>query len=179
MDLEKTYFSARLGHERLRIAKQVKLGENVLVMFSGSSPYPLILAKHSPVNKIVGVELNPDAYNFGVQNVRMNKLGRKVSLINGDVREVLPKMNEKFDRILMPLPKTGEEFLDVALERVVKGGIIHLYAFLNEKEIENYSKKIIDKCKELGYNVEIVNVVKCGQHAPYTFRVCYDLKIVN
>src|SRR3989344_1462673 len=47
LHLEKTYFSARSGNERLRIAKMIKPGEMVLVMFSGAAPYPLVLAKNS------------------------------------------------------------------------------------------------------------------------------------
>ncbi|MBU1111488.1 MAG: class I SAM-dependent methyltransferase family protein, partial [Nanoarchaeota archaeon] len=142
LNLEKSYFSARLGNERLRIAKLVKKGEEILVMFSGSAPYPLVLAKHSPVKTILGIEINPDAHQFGLENLKLNKLENKIKLINGDVRKIIPKLsrglvktkeykeykNKKFDRILMPLPKTGEEFLDVALPITKKGGYVHLYA---------------------------------------------------
>ena len=39
----------------------------------------------------------------------------------GDVRDVVPKLKKKFDRILMPLPKSAEEFLDIALSASKKG----------------------------------------------------------
>ena len=42
VDVAKAYFSPRLAHERLRIAKLVKPGENVLVMFSGIFYQPLV-----------------------------------------------------------------------------------------------------------------------------------------
>jgi tRNA (guanine37-N1)-methyltransferase len=45
VNLEQTYFSAKSAHERLRIAQLVKPGEEILVMFSGVAPYPLVLAK--------------------------------------------------------------------------------------------------------------------------------------
>ena len=57
MDLEKCYFSSRLGTERLRIAKQVKPKEKILVMFSGVSPYPLVIAKNAKPEIIYAVEL--------------------------------------------------------------------------------------------------------------------------
>ncbi len=178
LNIEKTYFSARLANERLRIAKQIKKNEEILVMFSGSGPYPLVLAKNSPVKNILGIEINPDAHSFAVENVKLNKINKKneiIELINGDVREILPKIDTKFDRILMPLPKTSEEFLDVALPKIKEKGTIHLYSFLNEKEIKNEEKKIINLCNELGYNIKIFDTIKCGQHAPYTYRVCFDL----
>jgi tRNA (guanine37-N1)-methyltransferase len=177
LHLEKTYFSARLSNERLRIAKLVKKGESILVMFSGSAPYPLVLGKHSEAKKILGVEINPDAHKFGLENVKLNKFKNIIDLINGDVREILPKMKEKFDRILMPLPKTSEEFLDVALPRLKENGIIHLYAFLNEKDINSEAKRVEKLCEKLMYPVKILKKVKCGQHAPYTFRVCFDLRL--
>lgn len=178
MNIEETYFSARLGHERLRIAKLVAPGEEILVMFSGSAPYPLVLARHTEAARIVGVELNPHAHSFAVKNRALNKVkDSQVHLINGDVRVEVPRLKEEFDRVLMPLPKTSEEFLDVALPACKKGGMIHLYAFLNEKEIVSEGQNIVDLCEELGFDVELVNTVKCGQHAPYTFRVCYDLKV--
>ena len=176
LHLERSYFSARLGNERLRIAKLVKKGEDILVMFSGSGPYPLVLAKHTKANKIIGVELNPEAHEFSVKNREKNKFDlERIELINGDVRVEVPKLESNFDRILMPLPKTSEEFLDVALPKIKSEGTIHLYAFLNEKEIEDEGKRIVALCEEMGFPVKLERAIKCGQHAPYTFRVCFDL----
>ena len=47
LDIDRTYFSPRMATERLRVASQVKPGENVLVMFSGCGPFPLVIAKNS------------------------------------------------------------------------------------------------------------------------------------
>ncbi|GAG47225.1 unnamed protein product, partial [marine sediment metagenome] len=56
LDVEKCYFSSRLGSERLRIAKQVKLNEKILVMFSGVGVYPIIISKNSKAEEIYGIE---------------------------------------------------------------------------------------------------------------------------
>jgi tRNA G37 N-methylase Trm5 len=86
-------------------------------------------------------------------------------------------MKMLFDRIIMPLPKTGEEFLDVALPIVKKAGTIHLYAFLSEEEIAPEGKRIIGLCAKLRYKVKLLQAVKCGQFAPRVFRVCFDLRV--
>ena len=177
LHLEKTYFSARSGNERLRIAKQVKKGELVLVMFSGAGPYPLVIAKHSLAKNIYAIELNLAAHQYAMENIKLNKI-TNISLLRGDVRKVIPKLRLKFDRIAMPLPKTGEEFLDVALKRSKKGTIIHLYGFLDEKEINLHAKKIKEICKEQGFSIRIIRKVKCGQFSPRVFRVCFDLKVL-
>src|SRR3989338_1948157 len=117
LHLERTYFSARTSHERLRIASQVKPGENILVMFSGAGPMPLVLARQSPARHITGIEINPLAHQYALQSIELNNLQDKITLLEGDVRERLPPLKQTFYRIAMPLPKTGEEFLDVALPK--------------------------------------------------------------
>ncbi|MAG73925.1 hypothetical protein CL620_06425 [archaeon] len=176
LHLEKVYYSARSAGERLRIAKLVKKGENVLVMFSGCGPFPLVIARNSPVKHVWGIELNPAGHIYAVENVAANKLNDTISVRDGDVRTIVPKMKKKFDRIVMPLPKTSEAFLYVALPKVKKGGWIHLYAFLDEKDIMSEAKRVKKICSDLGYNVRMVRKVKCGQFSPGTFRVCFDMK---
>ena len=176
LHLEKTYYSARSGNERLRLSKKIKKGENVLVMFSGAAPFPLVFGKNSPAKKITAIELNPAAHQYALENVKINKLEEKIRIINGDVREIVPKLREKFDRIAMPLPKTGEQFLDLALKKSKPKGIIHLYSFLNEKEINQEAKRIKQLCRSLKNPVRVTNKIKCGQFSPGTFRICFDLK---
>lgn len=85
-----------------------------------------------------------------------------------------------FDRILMPLPKSAEDFLDDALAMAKDGTIIHFYDFLNEQlgEIPGKAIEKIDKaCKRNKISYEVLGHVKCGDHAPHTYRVCVDFKI--
>jgi len=178
LHLEKAYFSSRLGGERLRIANQVKDNEEVMVMFSGVAPYPLVLAKNSAAKTIYGVELNPIANAYAAENVILNKMQKKIILKNGDVRKELPKLRKKFDRIVMPLPKDSEKYLDLALKKSKSGTVIHLYSFFYEQSLNEEVKKVKDQCKSLGASVKVMKVVRCGQSAPGTFRYCLDLKVL-
>ena len=178
LHLEKTYFSARSGNERLRIARLVKKGEEVLVMFSGSAPYPLVIAKNSPAKVIYGLEINILAHQYALENVKLNKFEDKIAIFEGDVRDILPKFRKKFNRIAMPLPKTGDQFLYLALRKIKKNGTIHLYDFLNEKEINKQAKVVKEICKINKKSVRILRKVKCGQFAPGVFRVCFDIKVI-
>lgn len=177
--LEKMYFSSRLANERLRIAKLVKKGEEVLVMFSGIAPYPLVIAKNSPAKKIYAVEINPLAHQAALENVALNKLGDKINVYEGDVFHLLPKIRRKFDRIVMPLPKTGEDFLGLALGKSKPLTMIHFYSFLKEGEINKEAVKIRKLCRQWGREVRVSRKVKCGQFSPGTFRVCFDLKVIK
>ena len=175
LNVETSYFSPRSANERIRICKQVKKGESILAMFSGIAPLPVVLAKNTQAKKIIGIELNPKAHAYALENLRLNKI-TNVGLINEDVKKA--NLNQKFDRILMPLPKTGEEFLPLALGYSKKGAVIHYYAFLKEEEFENEKEKIKQICMANKKNCSILDIVKCGHYKPYVYRTCVDIKIL-
>ncbi len=177
LDVEKVYFSPRSANERKRIFSMVKDDEKVLVMFSGCAPYVISIAKNSNAKSVYGVEINPVAHKYALINSKKNKVDDRVFLYLGDVRKVVPKLNKKFDRILMPLPRDAEMFLDVALSSAKKGCTIHINQFLNEKDFAMGKKKIKQILKELNTKNRILRMVKCGQYAPGTFRVCFDIRV--
>ncbi len=181
LDISKVYFSPRLGTERLRIASQVKDGESVLVMFSGYSPYPITILKHSNPSKVFAVELNPEAHKYALINKKLNHIGDELSLINGDVVVEVPKLVEsygKFDRILMPLPKTGNSFLKTAFKAVKPGGIIHFYYFLKEEEIPSKGWEIINsEAEKYKKSIKRIGHTICGQVGKRLYRVCFDFRV--
>ena len=174
---EEVYFSARSGTERKRIYQQVKSGEDILVMFSGAGPLPVVLSKNTNAKEIYGVEINPKGHEYALKSLEMNKINN-VKLFCGDVNEVLPRIRKKFDRILMPLPKSAYDFLPIALKKIKKKGIIHLYDFVEEKNIpKETNEKIKLGCKNAKKKYKLLRAVKCGQYGPRKFRVCADFRV--
>src|SRR3989338_3495787 len=114
LDVEKVYFSARMSSERKRIADLIRPKERVLVMFSGTGIYPLVIAENSECKEAYGIEINPVAHKYALENIKKNRLENRIKLFFGDVTKIMPKLKKKFDRILMPLPKGGENFLRLA-----------------------------------------------------------------
>jgi len=166
LDIEKTYFSPRLSNERMRIAKQVKDCEDVLVMFSGCGVYQLVIAKNSRAREIYGVEINKDACKYAEENVALNKI-KKIKLFCMDVNKF--KINKKFDRIVMPLPKGGEQFLGCAKRFSKKGTVIHFYT-TSGSDFRGNIKTVFKGFK-------ILSVVKCGQISSRVYRLCIDFKV--
>ncbi|MBN1544720.1 class I SAM-dependent methyltransferase family protein [Candidatus Woesearchaeota archaeon] len=177
LDVENVYFSPRLSTERKRVADQVRPGESVLVMFSGCAPYPCVIAKNTKAEEIYGIELNPFGHKYGLESLKLNKI-RNVELFEGDVRELVPALKRKFDRIIMPLPKSAGDFLDIALMAAKKGTVFNFYAFEEEGKFDKAHKRIIKACDKNGFRCRILRTVKCGQHAPRVFRICVDFQIV-
>ena len=169
IDISKTYYSPRSSNERLRISKLIKNDESVLVMFSGIGIYCFILSKFSKAKSIYGVEINPFAHSIAQENLKLNKI-KNVELFCGDVKKVLPELNNKFDRIIMPLPKTSVEFLQLAINNLNTNGIIHLYFF---SSLKNSNDFINDICSE--YNLKLLRLIKTGQSKPNEYRMCADI----
>jgi len=177
LHVEKVYFSPRSSNERKRITTLIKPGESVLVMVSGCAPYPIVIAKNTKAESISAIEINPTAHAYAEENVKLNK-ANNIRLYLGDVNDIIPKLKNKFDRILMPLPKSADNFLDTAISAGKKGATIHFYDFLHEDDIPKAAVKKIEKaCKNLNRKYKIINTVKCGQFSPRTFRVCVDFVI--
>ncbi|KAJ5067946.1 tRNA (guanine(37)-n1)-methyltransferase [Anaeramoeba ignava] len=157
IEIDKMYFSSKSASERKRIFSQIKTNEKVLVMFSGCGPFVCTIAKNSPAQKVVGIELNPDAHQYSLLNIKENQIENIVDLYLGDVRQICPELKENdqyFDRIVMPLPKTAEEFLPDAFIVAKNSTIIHLYDFV---ELANFPQNVIQKieffCSKFGSEI--------------------------
>ncbi len=173
LNVETCYFSPRWSNERLRIANQVKKNESILTMFSGIAPFPLVITKNAKPKEVIGIEINPEAHRYALENIKLNKVS-KVILFRGDVKTILPKINKKFDRIIMPLPKTAENYLPLAFRYIKKNGIIHFYDFSKKDKFPKYS---INKVKRIAKNFKVLRAVKCGEFSPSIDRICLDLKV--
>lgn len=178
LDPTKVYFTEKLASERIRIASQVKNGERILCMFAGVGPFPIVIAKRKDV-VVYAVELNKDAFDYMDKNIMLNNVYGKVLAFCGDVKEVVPSLNRMYDRILMPAPKSAEDFLDVALRFIKKDGIIHFYAFANEEEGRALKDKLFKRCSSLGKKVRVLEQRRCGAFKPHVYRVVLDLKVLN
>jgi tRNA (guanine37-N1)-methyltransferase len=172
LDVAKAYFSPRLSGERMRVIRQIEDGERILVMFAGVGPYAVLAASLKKV-KVTAVELNPDAVEYMRWNVLRNKV--KVEVVEGDVRDATPRLGE-FDRIIMPLPKEADTFLDVALPALSRGGVIHYYTFAgNTLAATGY---LAETLANLGVRPDILEAVVCGSYSPSLNRICADFRVV-
>lgn len=176
LDVARVYFTPRLSTERLRVAKQVKPGEKVLVMFAGVGPYALLIARQQADARVWAVEKNPAGVKYLKENIGLNKLEERVVAFLGDVRSVVPKLGMRFDRIAMPLPKGAGDFLDVAFSALEKKGIVHFYGF--GKNREEAVKTLEDAAKRYGVKAKVLSSKKCGEIGPKTYRLVVDAQII-
>jgi tRNA (guanine37-N1)-methyltransferase len=136
-------------------------------MFSGTGPFTIGLAKNTQASEVIGVELNKDASKYAQMNVQRNKAFHAQEIC-GDVRTIVPELG-KFDRIIMPLPHTAYEFLDVARSAAKSNAIIHLYCFETEEQIESFAQSLIQEGEQ------VLNIQKAGTYNPAVYRWCIDI----
>ncbi len=160
IDPQIAYFSPRESTERLRISKMVKAGEKILIMFSGVAPYAIAIKKIQNDCKITCVEINPDAVKYANDNIKLNKM-TGIKNIVGDVSKV--KLG-KYDRVIMPLPETPLDYLDLAKKHCT--GTIHLYGF--GKSFEELTNKIDDK---------VIKKQKVLPFGPGIYKMRIDIKV--
>ncbi|MEM4589853.1 MAG: class I SAM-dependent methyltransferase family protein [Candidatus Micrarchaeia archaeon] len=178
LDVSKAYYSPRLSYERKRINSLVKDGETVFVPFAGVGPFALIIAKNHPNSKVYANELNPDAYSYLIENIKLNKLTNVIP-IPGDARDLLKKKEYEgvADRVIMPLPMSADQFLDVAFYLVKNGGIVHFYHFTDS--IENAEKIVNDAAKKQNKKIKILQSRLVRDYSPDIIEVVVDFQVLN
>lgn len=179
LDPQKVYFSPREATERQRIADQVRDGETILVMFSGVGPYAIAIAKKRDVAKIFAVEINHAAVEYARLNIKANKLDDKIIAVEGDVVTVCKEWYGECDRVVMPLPKGAENFLDVAIKCLrPSGGFVHFYSWGREPELfANGESAICEHLRQLGKNYEIIGRHVVLPYSPHAYKVCIDFDV--
>ncbi len=180
LDLSKTYFSPRLSTERLRVAKQVRPGEAVMNMFAGVGTFSIVIAKHSRAAVVYSIDKNPAAFDYMQNNIRINKVGDRVSALLGDARDVTERMLAgKADRVLMPLPELARNFFDVAIVALKpSGGIIHLFDFGNEPDIFGPSLKFASSAaNQKGFELRLLEARKVRSYATRCYHIVLDLDL--
>jgi tRNA (guanine37-N1)-methyltransferase len=179
LDVASVYFSPREGTERQRIASLVKPVETILLMFAGAGPYAVAICKRQPAVKVVyAVEMNRVACEYMEENVKLNGMNYKIIPICGDVKKILPKLNMKFDRIIMPLPLEGYRYIPVALKQLKPKGVVHFYYVSPKNMLFSKPEKIIKKeCRKAGRKFRILKRQEVLPYGPNTRKICIDFQV--
>ena len=184
VDVAKCYFSPRLSHERIRIAKLVEPKETVVNMFAGVGCFSIVIAKHANPDKVFSVDVNPVAVQFMQENIKLNRIYGKVIPLLGDSKEIVTSRLQRIaDRVLLPLPEKALEYLPCALSALkASGGWLHYYGLEHAKKTETPAEKAKLKVEEalddlcVDFQVPFVRVVRST--GPNWFQLVADVRIM-
>ncbi|MGQ9468628.1 MAG: class I SAM-dependent methyltransferase [Nitrososphaerales archaeon] len=179
VDLAKVYFSPRLSTERVRVARKVEHGETVVNMFAGIGSFSILIAKHQLSSIVYSIDINPDAYNLMLENIKLNKVSNRVMPLLGDARLIIEySLKEVADRVLMPLPEKAIDYIDAALIALKPKGVIHYYTHVHASKDEDPVEKAVREVNErwkLNYELLEARIVR--EVGPRWHQVVLDLLI--
>jgi len=175
VDIAKVYFSPRLATEHRRIADLVQDGETVMDMFCGVGPFAIMLASTGKPTSVYAIDKNPEAIDYLINNIKLNKING-ISPMLGDARILAPQLPRP-DRIIMNLPHTAIDYLDVALGIVNRRGAIHLYVIMEEESRELIRKSIAKLAVAEGRAISFKKIHEVHTYSPTQALYCFDLII--
>jgi tRNA (guanine37-N1)-methyltransferase len=181
VDVAKTYFSPRLSTEHNRVASQAKDGETVVDLFAGVGPFAIPIAKKHKNVQVYAVDVNPYAVSLLKRNVAVNRAEKQAVPVLGDARQVVrEQLLGKADRVIMNLPETALEFVDIACEALkAEGGIMHYYGFAKVSDpLETAKVRLTEAVNRNNRKVKKFLLAKPVRAvAPYTWQVVVDAEI--
>ena len=136
-DFTKIMFSQGNLSERKHLATLVKDGEVIVDMFAGIGYFSLPIGKHAKPSRIYSIELNPNAFEYLVENVKLNQLEDIIIPINGDCKKEVIKLSNlgiSAHRVIMGIFPAPINYVNEALSVVRENGTTFHYEGIVEKD---------------------------------------------
>jgi len=175
IDVKETMFAKGNLNERKRISKSVKKNEVVVDMFAGIGYFSLGVAKTSKPKKVYAIEINPVAYDYLKENIRLNKVKDKIVPILGDCVVETPKLGRIADRVIMGLLPSCKEYLMDAMKVIKPNGIIHYHGTAKDwKELFENVKTAADLNE---FKIKLIEKRKVKSYSPKIYHWVLDCKV--
>ncbi|WP_455392996.1 class I SAM-dependent methyltransferase [[Eubacterium] cellulosolvens] len=177
----KIMFSSGNIDERIRISTVAEPQETVVDMFAGIGYLCLPIAVHSKPARIIACELNPNAFKYLTENIKLNQVEDIMQPILGDNRECIP--NQIADRVVMGYIKTESSHRIAALKILrPTGGVIHFHDVgFNKEAIESAWEKVLVTLTESGFDkkfrAELLNHYTIKSYGPKLVHVVLDIRL--
>lgn len=176
VDPRTMFFSPRLATERKLVADQVTLGERVFDMFAGVGPFSILIGKTRSPEKVYACDINDQAYALLCENIRLNKIEGIVEAHHGDAREISKKL-PPVNRVIMNLPHSAFEYLDVACEKLAEEGVIHYYEIMEQASIDSRLSSLRERLKELDRGIKKMKSRVVKSYSPTMRYMAIDITL--
>jgi len=169
-------FSGGNKRERIDIVNRVEVGEKVVDMFSCIGQFALQIAKSTDA-LVTAIEINPEAYQFLLENIKINDLDSRVTALLGDCRDVHPV--NYANRVIMGYLHNTELYLPYALDTLIEdGGVIHMHMAIQKDILKKSIIEIKKICKRKGFDSQI-QIRKIKNYSPGVDHVVFDISVVQ
>jgi tRNA wybutosine-synthesizing protein 2 len=176
LDAARLMFSSGNIDEKLRMAALDCRGEIVVDMFAGIGYFTLPLALHARAARVISCEINPLAFHYLCENVRLNGLENVVEPVLGDNRDL--QGEGIADRVVMGYVRTTAQHLRTAFRLVRKGGTVH---YQDTFPLEVFPEKALDNLASAAdgrtYEVRLMKEVK--SYSPGVSHMVLDVAVLD
>ena len=181
LDLTRLMLCLGNSFERLRMAALTREGEVILDMFAGVGQFTIPIAALSNPGKIYSIELNPEAYGYLLENIKLNGVEDKVQAILGDCVEIAPKMFRGVaDRIIMGYFHGTMRALPAALSALKPvGGIIHFHELARRGSEERFVKQVVSEIESRGYLARLLSWRRVKSYSKTRNHIVIDLLVIG
>ncbi len=174
IDALKLMYSQGNLAERKRMSKFGK-GETIVDMFAGIGYFSIPMAVHSKPKKIFAIEINPEAFGYLKENIKLNDVEDIVEPVSGDCAAVTPQGIA--DRVIMGY-LDAHEYLEQGIRALLPGGIIHYHEAVPEAVERRPVERVIEAAKKPGRKAEIISVRRIKKYSPGVWHVVVDARII-
>lgn len=171
MDVTKVMWAKGNINERKRIAGLVSTREVIIDMFAGIGYFTILMAMKGP-SVIHAIEKNPTAYNYLVENVRINNLDNVKPLL-GDSKELALTCG-KADRIMMGYLPEPKEFLETAFKSLKDEGVIHYEGIKSKDDANELFETVKNEGEKQGFQCRLLNTQFVKSYGPRKWHIVVD-----
>lgn len=174
LDVSRIMFSQGNLEERRRMS-MLGNGEVVVDMFAGIGYFSIPMAVHSRPRKIIAIELNPLAFKYLKENIRLNHVDNVVHPVLGDCALLTPVGCA--DRVIMGYVLKTHHYLEQGIKALKKGGILHYHETTPEPLVyDRPIQRIREAALKLGRGVEVTEKRKIKKYSPGVWHIVIDAK---
>lgn len=175
LDASVVMFSPGNLKERIRMSRLGR-GETVLDMFAGIGYFTIPMAVHSRPERIIAIEINPNAHRFLCENIRQNHVQDIVEPVLGDCEKMAPE--GVADRVVMGMVQVTDRYLAKGISALKPGGILHYHQTIPswlypERAIED----VTQAAEALGRSAGVMGFRRVKKFSPGVVHVVIDARI--
>ncbi len=175
LDAARVMFSPGNLRERMRMSRLGR-GECVVDMFAGIGYFSIPMAVHSRPERIVAIELNPNAYQYLCKNIRENRVQDIIEPVLGDCAKQTPAGIA--NRVVMGMVQVTDRYLETGISALRPGGILHYHQTLPARLYPDLAARDIKEAADgLGRRAEIVNCILVKKFSPGVVHAVIDARI--
>ena len=173
IDALKLMYSQGNLAERKRMGKLGK-NETVVDMFAGLGYFSIPMAVHSKPKKIFAIEINPEAFGYLKENIKLNGVEGIIEPVSGDCAAVTPQGIA--DRVIMGY-LDAHEYLEQGIRALLPGGILHYHEAVPEAVENRPVERITEAARKLERKIEIIKTRRIKKYSPGVWHAVVDARV--